>query len=122
MYFEFHAEPRQGATWTPAVDVCERETEIVIFVEAPGVDRSDLQLHWNDGVLTISGHKRQEPQDGKMAAYLCVERLYGPFRREIAIGIPIDHRSARAELKDGLLSIRLPKRASKPEVSEIPIL
>ena len=122
MYFEFHAESRQAATWTPAVDVCERETEIVIFVETPGVDRSDLQLSWNDGVLMISGHKRQEPPDRKMAAYLCVERLYGQFRREIAIGIPIDHQRARAELKDGVLCIRLPKRASKPEVSNIPIL
>ena len=67
MYFEFQAEPRQGATWTPAVDVCERDTEIIIFVETPGVDRADLQLSWNDGVLIISGHKRQEPPDRKMA-------------------------------------------------------
>ncbi|PYR99572.1 MAG: hypothetical protein DMG12_20280 [Acidobacteria bacterium] len=121
MYFEFQTEPRQGATWTAVVDVCEREMEIVIFVETPGVDRSDLQLSWNDGVLMISGHKRQEPPDCKMATYLCVERFHGRFHREIAIGIPIDHKRARAELKDGLLRIHLPKLASKPEVSNIPI-
>jgi len=121
MYFEFQAEPRQGATWTPAVDVCERDTELIIFVETPGVDRADLQLSWNDGVLIISGHKRQEPPDRKMAAYLCVERLYGQFRREIAIGIPVDHKRAGAELRDGLMRIHLPKRASPPEMGNIPI-
>jgi HSP20 family protein len=121
MYFEFQAEPRPGATWTPVVDVCEHETEIVIFVETPGVDRSDLQVSWNDGVLIVSGHKRQESPDRQMATYLCVERFYGQFRREIAIGIPIDHKRAKAELRDGLLKIQLPKLASKLEVSNIPI-
>ena len=58
MYFEFLAQPRQGATWSPAVDVCERPDEIVIFVEMPGVQRSDVQLSWNQGVLIISGLKR----------------------------------------------------------------
>ena len=47
MYFEFHEQPQQGATWTPTVDVCERPDEIVIFVEMPGVQRSDVQLAWN---------------------------------------------------------------------------
>ena len=55
MFFEYPAQLRQGATWTPTVDVCERKDEIVIFVEMPGVHRSDVQLAWNDGVLIISG-------------------------------------------------------------------
>ena len=122
MYFEFETQPRRGATWTPTVDVCERPSEIVIFVEMPGVDRSDVQLAWNDGVLIISGQKRQHPPDKGIATYLCVERSYGQFRREITINIPVDHKRAKAELKDGLMRIRLPKSESKPEVSEIPIL
>ena len=120
MYFEFVAQPREGATWTPTVDVCERTSEIVIVVEMPGVHRADIQLSWNDGILVISGVKRQTPPDYGVAKYLCVERTYGHFRREISVNLPVDYKEAKAELKDGLMKIHLPK--SKPEVVNIPIL
>jgi HSP20 family protein len=119
MYFEFQEEPRRAA-WAPTVDVCERSNELVIYVELPGVDRSDLQLAWSDGVLTISGLKRRRPAGRGVAAYLCVERTYGHFRRDIAIKVPVDAKTARAELKNGLLKIYLPKR-SEPDVTVIPI-
>ena len=121
MYFEFEVRPQRGATWTPMVDVCERETEIVIFVEMPGVDKSDIQLSWNDGVLIISGQKRQRLIARGAARYLCVERAYGQFRREIDINVPIDRKAAKADLKNGLLRIQLPK-AGKAEPTDIPIL
>src|SRR5688572_19840272 len=121
MFFEFQVQPRQGTTWAPNVDVCERLAEIIIFVEMPGVDRSDVQLSWNDGMLIISGLKRQQPQVG-IATYFCVERVYGHFRREITINIPVDHKQARAELKDGLMRIYLPKQTSKPDATKIPIV
>lgn len=120
MYFEFETQQRQVAAWAPMIDVCERPTEIVIFVEMPGVDRSDIQLSWSGGMLIISGVKR--PPDRAVATYLCVERSYGQFRREISINIPIDQKQAKAELKDGLMKIRLPKLASKSEACDIPIL
>jgi len=118
MYFEFHTERRQA--WAPAVDVCERAGEIVIFVEMPGIDRADVKLSWNEGVLTITGNKR-EPQETCVAKYHCVERISGHFRRDLAINIPIEHHQARAELRDGLMRIYLPKRTSEPKPSEIPI-
>jgi HSP20 family protein len=121
MFFEYPAHPRQqAAAWVPTVDVCEREQEIVILVEMPGVDRSDIQLAWNDGVLIISGLKRQTPPDYGSARYHCVERTYGQFRREITIEAPVDYKKAKAELKNGLMKIHLPK--TEPEVVNIPIL
>src|SRR5438552_16463663 len=102
MYFEFPAQLRQAAAWSPTVDVCERTYEIVILVEMPGVHRSDVQLAWKDGVLIISGMKRQSPPDQDGAKYLCVERTYGNFRSEIAIDVAIDHCQAKADLRDGL--------------------
>src|SRR5262249_16191025 len=108
------------ATWSPTVDVCERHDEIVIFVEMPGVNRSDVQLSWNQGVLIISGLKRPMVGEEGAAKYLCVERIYGHFHREIAVNMPIDHKQAKADLKNGLLTIYLPK--SKPEETHIPIL
>ena len=121
MYFEFQEQSPQGATWTPTVDVCERSNEIVIFAEMPGVDRSDVQVAWNEGVLIISGLKRQRPSGRGVATYLCVERAYGHFRREISVKVPIDHKNAKAELKNGLLKIHLPKRM-EPDATIIPIL
>ena len=122
MYFEFATAQPQGATWFPSIDICERAAEIVIFVEMPGIDRSDVQLSWNEGVLIISGQKRQHPPDRQVVRYLCVERPYGYFRREITINIRIDQKHAKAELKNGLMTISLPKLASTPEASRIPIL
>jgi len=121
MYFEFQEQARQGATWMPTVDVSERNHEIVVFVEIPGVDRSDMQVTWNEGVLIISGLKRQSPPRRGVETYLCVERAYGHFRREIAVKIPVDYKNAKAELKNGLLKIHLPKR-TEPDVTTIPIL
>lgn len=118
MYFEFHNDRRQA--WAPAVDVCERAGEIVIIIEMPGIARSDVKLHWHEGILTISGNKRPQP-DMAIAQYHCLERNYGHFRRDIAINIAIEQEKARAELRDGVMRIYLPKRTRKPESSEIPI-
>ena len=121
MYFQYHEAPRQGATWSPFVDVCEGPDEILILVEIPGVDRSDAQIAWNDGVLIISGLKRQQDAREGAANYLCLERAYGHFRREISINIPVDQKRAKAELKNGLMKIHLPKR-TEADVTTIPIL
>jgi HSP20 family protein len=94
--------------YLPHIDVCEGPDDVVVLIELPGVDRRDVQISWKDNILTISGHKRPQP-DAAGAKYVCVERNYGPFRREIVIGIPIDHKKAKAELREGLMKIRLPK-------------
>ena len=106
--------------YLPHIDVCERPGEVVILVEMPGVERSDVSLSWKDNVLTISGHKRQQTDAGN-SRYLCVERSYGPFRREIAIGIPIDHKHAKAEMRNGLMKIHLPKLPAERVQNTIPI-
>ena len=121
MHFEFQESQQHAATWAPTVDVCERADEIVVFVEMPGVERSDVQVAWNEGVLIISGIKRQRPSNRGVANYLCVERAYGQFRREIAVRIPVNPKDAKAELKNGLLRICIPKR-KEPDVTIIPIL
>jgi HSP20 family protein len=107
--------------YMPHIDVCERAGEVVILVEMPGVERGDVTLSWKDNVLTISGQKRRQPENGT-SRFLCVERSYGPFRREIAIGIPIDHKRAKAELKNGLMKIHLPKVHEERVQNTIPIL
>lgn len=106
--------------YLPQIDVCERLDEVVILVEMPGVERRDVAIAWKDQILTISGLKRQQP-DSSNARYMCVERSYGQFRREIAIGIPIDYKKARAELSNGLMKIHLPKIPAEKGQDTIPI-
>ena len=105
--------------YLPLIDVCERPDEVVILVEMPGVDRKDVAISWKDHILIIAGQKQQS--DAANARFLCVERSYGSFRREIAIGIPIDFRKARAELKNGLMKIHLPKVPEQRTQDTIPI-
>ena len=106
--------------YLPQIDVCERPAEIVILVEMPGVDRKDVTITWKERILIVSGQKRRQ-QDPGDARYMCVERDYGPFQREIAIGVPIDFKKARAELKNGLMKIHLPKLPDKKARDTIPI-
>ena len=104
----------------PQIDVCERPDEIVILVEMPGISRKEVTISWKEHVLIISGQKQQQSETAN-ARYLCVERSYGAFRREIAIGIPIDYKQARAELKNGLMKIHLPKLPPQKAHDTIPI-
>jgi HSP20 family protein len=106
--------------YLPLIDVCERVNEVVILVEVPGIDRQDVSLSWKDNILTISGRKQQQLSESS-ARYMCVERSYGPFRREIAIGIPIDYKKAKAELRNGLMKIHLPKMTEQKGQDRIPI-
>ena len=104
--------------YLPQIDVCERPEEVVILVEVPGIERRDVSISWKDNTLIISGQKRQQPAEGR---YMCVECTYGPFRREIAIGIPIDYKRAKAELRNGLMKIFLPKISEEGRAESIPI-
>lgn len=104
------------AEWAPTVDIFERPAELVIVVEMPGVDREDVRIAWKDGVLSILGVKRRRPADAETCRYLCVERAYGQFRRDIAITIPVDFGQAHSDLREGLLRIRIPKSDHASEI------
>ena len=106
--------------YVPHIDVCERQEEIVILVEMAGVEREDVSLSWQDQTLTISGRKKRRSLEANVR-YLCAERNYGPFRREISIGIPVDHGKARAELRNGVMRIHLPKTQGRETGTRIPI-
>ncbi len=120
-YFDFEPEEQLRSTWAPIIDVYERPTEIIVRVELPGVHKDDVRLRWRDGILTISGLKRRQPSEEESCRYLCVERQHGRFRRDIAIGASIDFKGSAADLRNGLLRIRLPKIVKPAGDSYIPI-
>ena len=114
-------EPRTSRTlesWSPAVDVHEDGSEIVYTVELPGFDKKEIDISVNEGLLAISADRSFE--DKKETKYHHLERSYGKFYRNFRLPDSVDETKISAELKNGVLSLRLPKREEvKPR--QIPV-
>lgn len=96
----------ERADWTPAADVYNREHEYVIMIDLPGIEREALELSLDNDKLLVRGARTIE----KNAAQR-LERKHGRFLRRFGPLPPtVDQSSISAEYKDGVLSIRLPKR------------
>jgi HSP20 family protein len=102
-------------TWAPAIDVYETADQYVITAEVPGIEREQVELALEDSRLTIRGQRAERSPDGNEVIHFHqVERGYGPFARtfDFAEKIAIDRVSA--DLRDGVLTITLPKRPPPP--------
>ena len=102
-------EPSATTTWSPAVDIYETEREIMVQAELPGVDRKDITLNLENNVLTLKGERRFE-KETKQENYHRIERSYGGFSRAFSIPAIVDDEKIRADYKDGILKIALPKK------------
>ena len=102
-------EPAATTTWSPSVDIFETEHEIVVKAELPGMDRKDITLHLENNVLTLRGERKFE-KETKDENYHRIERSYGNFSRSFSIPATVDPEKIRADYKDGVLSIALPKK------------
>jgi HSP20 family protein len=105
-------EPRQearGSGFWPQIDVTETDNEIKVCAEIPGVDPQDIDVSVEDGALTIKGEKRYEREEDEKGQYR-MERCYGAFERSIALPAEVDESEAKAEFKQGVLKLSLPKR------------
>ena len=95
--------------WRPAADISETDQEYLVTAELPGVAKKDVKIQLNDGVLTISGERKLErEQSGENQ--LRVERFYGSFARSFVLPDNVDTTKLRAETKDGLLLVHIPKK------------
>ena len=119
----FQGPADQGAltTWAPAVDIYETENELVLKADLPDVNEKDMDIQVENNMLTIRGERKFE-QKVKEDNYLRVERTYGSFSRSFSLPSTINSESIKAEYKNGVLTIELPKRAeSKPKQVKINI-
>jgi HSP20 family protein len=108
-------EPAATTTWSPAVDIFETEGEIVVKAELPGMERKDIALNLENNVLTVRGERRfaKETKDDN---YHRIERSYGTFSRSFSIPATVEEEKIRADYKDGVLKIVLPKKEqAKPK-------
>jgi HSP20 family protein len=94
--------------WNPAVDLYEKDDHFVIKAELPGVDRQDIRIDLKDRVLTLSGERTQE-QEVKEENYYRQERSYGKFQRAFRLPADVDSDKIKAEFKDGVLQVEVPK-------------
>jgi len=108
-------EPVASTTWSPAVDIFETEGEIVVKAELPGIDKKDITLHLEKNVLTLRGDRKFE-KETKEENYHRIERSYGGFSRAFSIPSLVDEEKIRADYKEGVLQIILPKKEqAKPK-------
>ncbi len=110
-----------ASDWAPKVDVEEDEEAYTIKAEVPDVKRKDIKIHIEDGVLTLSGERRQDKEE-KTRRYHRVERSYGTFMRSFTVPGEVDPSKVKATFADGLLQVVLPKgREVKRHGREIPV-
>jgi HSP20 family protein len=104
-------EEAKAGQWSPAVDILEAEGEIILRAEVPGVDLNAIDIQIKDNVLTLRGERTFENQV-KKEHYYRIERSYGTFVRSFTLPGTIDQACVEAQLRDGILEVKLPKRGA----------
>ncbi len=92
--------------WLPAVDILENSTEYQLKVEIPEIQKEDIKLTVNGGILMISGERRQENKDDKLHR---IERFYGRFSRSFNLPEDVKPENISAEFRDGMLYVHMTK-------------
>ena len=106
-------------TWAPAVDIYETENELVLKADLPDINEKDLDIRVENNMLTIRGERKFE-EKVKEDNYLRIERTYGSFSRSFSLPNSVNSEAIKAEYKNGVLTVELPKRAeSKPKQVKI---
>ncbi len=99
-----------AAVVAPRVDVSETEKEIQVTAELPGLEEKDVEVTFADGMLTIAGERKTEKEEKDEAKkYYVKERTYGSFKRMLALGEDVEEGKIKAEFKNGVLTVVLPK-------------
>jgi len=94
--------------WAPPVDIFEKQEQLVLRAEVPGVQREDLDVRIENGVLTLHGERKQESDVTEGNTHL-TERSYGSFTRSFSLPTTVDAARIAATYKDGVLEITVPK-------------
>lgn len=115
------AANRAAQEWAPAADVSETEAEYLIKADLPEVRKEDVSITVQDGVLTLSGERKQEKHaDGEKLHR--IERVHGSFARRFALPENADEQGITAESRDGVILIHIPKvKVVQPQPRQITI-
>ena len=105
--------------WAPRVDIAETDKAFVIKAEIPEVNKEDVKVTVDNGVLTIRGERKQEKEEeGKK--FHRIERFYGSFTRTFTLPDNVDETKVTASFTDGMLNLQIPKtEKAKPRAIEV---
>ena len=109
----------QEHEWTPAVDIHEEDSCYMLTADIPGVNRQDVEITLEDGVLTVKGERKSETEVTE-EGYRRRERIYGTFVRQFNLPDTVDAANISAKAEDGVLKIVIPKQ-EKPEPKKITV-
>jgi HSP20 family protein len=107
--------------WTPSVDIYEDEEGLSLRFELAGVEPKDVDIRFENGVLTIKGERKLEREE-KKDNYHRVELSYGSFNRSFSLPATLDPEKIKAESKNGVLTVHLPKKPeAKPKSIQVKV-
>jgi HSP20 family protein len=110
-----------GGSWAPPVDIYEQDGNLVLQAELPGIDPKDVDVRVENNVLTLRGERKFD-QAVKRESCHRVERAYGTFCRAFTLPNIVDTTGIKADFKDGVLHVTMPKREdAKPKQIQIQI-
>jgi HSP20 family protein len=115
------ASPFEGLTqafntWSPAIDLYEDKDNVTVKAELPGMKKEEIDVSLHDGMLTISGERKIEREQGKKGETYRSERFFGRFQRSVMLPSAVDEAKVNAAYKDSILTITLPKsEEAKPK-------
>jgi len=116
---EFARTSQLLSGWTPALDVHEDKDNFVVHADLPGMKREEIEVSLHDGALSISGDRKAEKKFDEAEVYR-TERFFGKFQRTVTLPAPVAADKVKAQYKDGILTITLPKtEAAKPKQIEV---
>jgi len=113
------SDAKEGGTWMPNADILETDEHLILKVELPGVESDKLALSVHGGNVIVQGEKGRPEIEGA-SELLAAERIFGPFRRVVNLGVPVNTRQAEASLNNGLLRVTFPKVPNR-RGEEVPI-
>lgn len=107
---ESNREMLAVADWMPSVDISETDAAYLIKAEIPDVKKEDVKVTIQDGMLTIQGERKLDKEE-KGKKFHRIERSYGSFVRSFQVPDDADEAAVKAEFKDGMINVTLPKSA-----------
>jgi HSP20 family protein len=106
---------------SPALDIHEDKENLVVTVELPGMKKENIDVSLHDGCLSISGERKSEEKLEKAEVYRS-ERFFGRFQRTVSLPAPVNAAQIRAQYKDGVLTVTLPKaEEAKPKQIDVQV-
>jgi len=113
--FRNSGEESSLTTWAPAVDIYETPNELVVKADLPDIKPEELDIRVENNILTIRGERKFEKKVNE-SNYLRIERSYGSFSRSFSLANTVNSEAIKAEYKNGVLSLTVPKREeAKPK-------